>query len=268
MIAKIPEAVVNEFMKKALPDLQLYNRNLKPIPKKEVYFQTFRQGTYLTERDGKSHPSTLADVEKVVRVGNALSAIDIPIPAVAARNINPSTSDLHSTKIFWNNLSNPKKAISGFAHNKETMKILIQMASALAGDIDKLRKTPFVIGGICPTSPLVWPGPGLDAMITAAEEGLITRTIGMATAGSMAPMSLAGTLVVHNAEMLSFEVFSQMVAYDAGWKGIMARMGCSSSILDVRKGYYPVGNPEMASLNAAAAELAQYYNCPNVSAGA
>ncbi|UCH03146.1 MAG: trimethylamine methyltransferase family protein [Candidatus Bathyarchaeota archaeon] len=90
----------------------------------------------------------------------------------------------------------------------------------------------------------------------------------MATSGSMAPMSLAGTMVVHNAEMLSFEVFSQIVAYDAGWKGIAAQMGCSSSIIDVRKGFYPVGNPEMALLNAAAQELAQYYRCPSRIAGA
>jgi trimethylamine--corrinoid protein Co-methyltransferase len=105
-------------------------------------------------------------------------------------------------------------------------------------------------------------------MMTAAEEGMTTWTIGMATSGSMAPMSLAGTLVVHNAEMLSYETFCQLVAYDAGWSGISARMGCSSSVMDVRKGYYPVGNPEMALLNAAAAELAQYYQCPNTSAGA
>jgi len=257
MTAKIPEAVVNEFVKKALSELPLYNRDLKPIPERDVYFRTFGEGTYLTERDGTAHPSTCKDVEKVLIVGNSLTAVDIPNGAVAARDINPETAGLHTTLITWNTLSNPKKAIPGYGgRDGKTMKVIIEMASVLAGGIEQLRKTPFITGGVCPTSPLVWPGPGLDSMIIAAENGMATWTIGMATSGSMAPMSLAGTMVVHNAEMLSFETFSQLVAYDAGWNGISARMGCSSSILDVRKGYYPVGNPEMALLNAAAAELA------------
>ena len=222
----------------------------------------------MTDRKGVAHPSTIKDVEKVLIVGNALPAVDSPSGAVAARDINPETTNLHTTLLSWNIISNPNKCIGGGGENKEVIKYAIEMASVLAGGIEELRKTPFITGGVCPTSPLVWPGPGLDSMMTAAEEGMSTWTIGMATSGSMAPMSLAGTMVVHNAEMLSFEVFSQMVAHDAGFKGCAGHMGCSSSIMDVRKGYYPVGNPEMALLNAAAAELAQYYNCPNVSAGA
>lgn len=268
MIAKIPEEVINEFMKKAPSDLPLYNRYLKKIPDNEVSFRTFGQGTYMTDRDGRARPSSLKDVEKVLIVGNALPAVDLPSSAVFARDLNPETSNLHAAVTSLNILNNPDKSVWIAGSDKETQRAAIEMASVLAGGIERLRKTPIVFGGVCPTSPMVWPGPGLDSMMVAAEEGMVTWTVGMATSGSMAPMSLAGTLVVHNAEMLSFEVFSQMVAYDAGWKGTPARMGCSSSILDVRKGYYPVGNPEMALLNGAAAELAQYYNCPNMSAGA
>jgi trimethylamine--corrinoid protein Co-methyltransferase len=268
MTAKIPEAVVDEFMKKALPELLLYNRDLKPIPKRDVYFRTFGEGTYFTERDGTSHPSTLKDLEKVLIVGNSLAAVDSPSGAVAARDINPETAGLHTTLVAWNTISNPNKEIRTGGGNKDTIKAAIKMASVLAGGLEQLRKTPFITGGVCPTSPLVWPGPGLDSMMVAAEEGLNTWTINMAVSGSTAPMSLAGTMVVHNAEMLSFETFSQLVAYDAGWNGISARIGCSATTMDVRKGYCPVGNPEMALLNAAAAELAQYYKLPNVSAGA
>jgi trimethylamine--corrinoid protein Co-methyltransferase len=210
----------------------------------------------------------LKDVEKVFIIGNELPSIDRPTHAITPRDVPPKTERLHSALVGWNTLSNPNKALRIGSTSGDTMKVAVEMASVLAGGIEKLRKSPFATGGVCPTSPLVWPGPGLDSMMVAAEEGLSTRTIGMATAGSMAPMSLAGTLVVHNAEMLSFEVFCQLVAYDVGFKGIVAWMGCSSSVMDVRKGYYPVGSPEMVLLNAAAAELAQYYRCPNVSAGA
>ena len=269
MIAKIPETVVNEFMKKALPEYPWFNRNLKRIPKRKVYLQTFSQGIYITDRTGAVHPPTLKDVEKVAIVGNALENVDRPHPwALYARDVNPATSNLHASLVVWNSISDPNKSIMIRGDDRETQKVAIEMGSVLCGGIEELRKTPIVAGGVCPTSPLVWPGPGLDTMMVAAENGLYNETIGMATAGSMAPMSLAGTLTVHNAEMLSFEVFSQIVAYDAGFKPIVAQMGCSSSIIDVRKGFYPVGNPEMALLNAAAQELAQYYDCPSRVAGA
>ncbi|UCH02312.1 MAG: trimethylamine methyltransferase family protein [Candidatus Bathyarchaeota archaeon] len=269
MIATFPEAVVNEFMKKAKPERPRVNRSFKPVPKREVYFRTFGQGTYMTDRNGIARPSTYKDQEKVLIVGNALPAVDGPTAAVAARDVPPWKSRFQATVRNWNILSNPNKAIGGRAGDTdEKMKVSIEMCSILAGGEKKLRRTPIISGGVCPTSPLVWPGHGLDLMMQSAKNGFNTNTIGMATSGSMAPMSLAGTMVVHNAEMLSFAVFCQMVGYNAGFKGIAARMGCSSSILDVRKGYYPVGNPEMALLNAAAAELAQYYKCPNTSAGA
>jgi trimethylamine--corrinoid protein Co-methyltransferase len=269
MIAKIPETVVDEFMKKAIPEAPHVNRDFKPIPKREVYFRTFGQGTYITDRSGVAHPSTSKDQEKVLIVGNALPAVDAPTAAVAARDVPPWKTNYEGIVHRWNLISNPNKEIGGYGGDtEEKMKVGLELCSILAGSREKLLKNPIISGGVCPTSPLVWPEHGLNSMIQAAENGMKTWTIGMATSGSMAPMSLAGTMVVHNAEMLSFATFSQIVAYDAGWNGIASQMGCSSSILDVRKGYYPVGNPEMALLNAAAAELAQYYKLPNVSAGA
>ena len=259
MIAKIPEKVVDEFMKRALPELKFYNRDMKRIPKKKAYLSTFGQGTFMTERDGTSHPSTAKDVERILIVGSKLKSLSMARSGVHARDL-PEGSYGRLTLMSWNIMSDPEKAVSGGS---------IKMASVLAGGLDELRKKPsFIRGGVCPTSPLSWPGDGLDSMMRSAENGFATWAIGMLMAGATAPQSLAGSLVIQNSEMLSFEVFSQIVAYDAGYKGIPGQMGCSATTMDVRKGYCPVGNPEMALLNAASAELAQYYNCPNVAAGA
>jgi len=173
MIARIPEAVVDEFMKKALPEYPWFNRNLKRIQKREVYFQTFGQGTYITDRNGVAHPSTIKDVEKVAIVGNELESVDRPHPwAVFARDLNPVTSNLHAALVVWNRVSNPNKSIQVRGNDRETQLIAVEMGSILTGGIEELRKTPIVAGGVCPTSPLVWPGPGLDTMMIAAENGL------------------------------------------------------------------------------------------------
>ncbi|UCH03147.1 MAG: trimethylamine methyltransferase family protein [Candidatus Bathyarchaeota archaeon] len=174
MTATFPEAVVNEFMKKALPEYPYYNRSLKKIPKRQVYLQTFGQGTFITDRNGAARPSTLKDVELVSIVGNALDSVDRPTTGVTARDIHPDTSNLHAAVVNCNCLTNPKKTMRIRGNDRETQKIAIELGATLADGIERLRKTPIVAGGVCPTSPLVWPGPGLD---TSARAGRCRKWI-------------------------------------------------------------------------------------------
>jgi len=52
-------------------------------------------------------------------------------------------------------------------------------------------------------------------------------------------------------------VLSQMIA-----PGVPFQIECSGTATDPRRGYYPVGNPEMALINAGCMELSNYYDLP------
>jgi trimethylamine--corrinoid protein Co-methyltransferase len=68
---------------------------------------------------------------------------------------------------------------------------------------------------------------------------------------------LAGTLAVHNAEVLSSIVLAQLMK-----KGLPCTYGSTSTILDLRFGTTAVGAPEYGMINASIAKLAQYYRLP------
>jgi trimethylamine--corrinoid protein Co-methyltransferase len=85
---------------------------------------------------------------------------------------------------------------------------------------------------------------------------------GLLMAGGSSPVTLAGTLVLHNAEVLSTCVLSQLVR-----KGAPFVYGSSTCSMDLRFGTAVVGNPETALLNAAIAQISRNYKLPCQVAG-
>jgi len=255
-IVKIPEAVFDEFRKKAPNELPNFNRNGKRIPMpKDFSIATFGEGTYMTDRDGTQRPSTLKDIEKIMIVGDALENVDVAWVGSMPTDLHPNVQVIHSLEVTINN--SPTKPISLFGENGDQMRYAMRIGAALLGGMEELRKTPVVSGGGWATSPLVHANDILDSQIIAAKEGFPTGCGSMATAITTAPATLAGTLVVWNAEVLSSLVLSQMIA-----PGVPFEIECSGSAADPRRGYYPVGNPEMALVNAGCMELSNYYDLP------
>jgi trimethylamine--corrinoid protein Co-methyltransferase len=261
-IARIPETVFDEFREKAPKERPRFNRNGKriSIAKDDFHISTFGEGTCMTDRDGTQRPSTLKDIEKIMIVGDALENVDAAWVGSMPTDLHPNVQIIHSLEVEINN--SPTKPISLFGENGNQIRYAMRIGAALLGGMEELRKKPIVVGGGWATSPLVHAKEILDSQIIAAKEGLPTLCGSMATAITTAPATLAGTLVVWNAEVLSSLVLSQMIAPDVSFD-----VQCSGSAADPRRGYYPVGNPEMALMNAGCMELSNYYDLPCLIAG-
>jgi trimethylamine--corrinoid protein Co-methyltransferase len=81
-------------------------------------------------------------------------------------------------------------------------------------------------------------------------------------AGGTSPVTLAGTLVTHNAEVLSGIVLAQLTN-----KGTPNMYGSSTTIMDLRLASATIGCPELGMISAAVCKLAQYYKIPSYVAG-
>lgn len=81
----------------------------------------------------------------------------------------------------------------------------------------------------------------------------------MAMAGATSLVTLAGTLVCHNAEILAAILLGQFVN-----KGTPAIYGSSSTTMDLKTTATPVGCPEFAMINAPLLLMAhEYYHMPS-----
>jgi trimethylamine--corrinoid protein Co-methyltransferase len=130
------------------------------------------------------------------------------------------------------------------------------------GDAKKARDRPLMSMLVCPTSPLELSHNAAQVIKQGAEFGIPVNVLSMAMAGGSSSVHLAGTLVTHNAEILSGIILAQIVK-----PGAPVYYGSSTTIFDLKHGTAPVGAPELALISAAVGELGRYYGLPVFTAG-
>ena len=84
----------------------------------------------------------------------------------------------------------------------------------------------------------------------------------LAMAGGSGPVTLAGTLVTHNAEVLAGIVLAQLTE-----RGSKVLYGSSTTAMDLRLAAASVGSPELALISAGVAQLARQYRLPSYVSG-
>lgn len=262
-IVKIPAHLVEDAVKSAPETVLLAGRNPKydiVLEANKVGFTNFGEGIMIIDPYTKEYrKTTKKDVADAARVCDALDAIDVHERAVSAQDVPAQVAPLHEVEVNFANTS--KHLFQGCGGVKNLHKI-IEMAAAVVGGKDKLRERPIYSCITCPVSPLQLVPESTDVIIETARYGVPMNILSMALAGGTAPVTLAGTLVTHNAEVLGGIVLSQLSA-----KGAPVIYGSSTTIMDLKYTTSPVGCPEMGMINAAVAKLAQYYMLPSWVAG-
>ena len=112
-------------------------------------------------------------------------------------------------------------------------------------------------------SPLKLPRDATEVIVECARLGLSDTILSMAMAGGSAPVTLAGTLVMHNAEVLGGITLAQLTEC-----GSPVTYGSSTTAMDLRFAAAAVGSPEMALMGAAVAQMSKQYRLPSCIAGA
>ncbi len=140
---------------------------------------------------------------------------------------------------------------------------MIDMAAAIAGGRDELRRRPISRFLTCPVSPLKLVEDACEIIIEGARAGVPVNVLSMAMAGGSSPVTLAGTLVTHNAEVLAGITLAQLTA-----RGAPVIYGSSTTAMDLRFASASVGSPECGMIGAGVAWLARFYLLPSWVAGA
>jgi len=225
-----------------------------------VAFTTFGEGLIVVDPEsGELRESTRKDVADTARLTDYLDGIDAYEVAVGASDVEPGMAEIEN---YAAAAGSCRKHICACPIGGWETKQVIAIAAAIAGGRDALRERPIVTLGMCPVSPLKLPKECSEVIIEAARAGLPANILSMAMAGASAPITLAGTLVTHNAEVLSGIVLSQLTE-----RGAKVFYGSSTTAMDLRLAAASVGSPECAMINAGVACLARRYRLPSYVAG-
>lgn len=219
-------------------------------------FATFGECLTIIDRhSGRRREAVKQDCAEVARLVDALDEICVMERTLAPSDAPPASAALHNLEVT---LGNTSKHVFLGVGSRRNLEVLVEMAAAVAGGRSSFRERPLFTANVCPTSPLGLAAECCDVIVGAAELGLGVMVIPMSLAGATAPVTLAGAVAQHDAEVLAALVLAQITR-----PGTPVIYGCVSTIMDLRWAASAVGAPEQALVGSAAAAMACYRGLPS-----
>ena len=262
-IVRIPGHVVEDAIRSSPSRYTLYGREPRNdfvMEPGRVAFTNFSEGIRVIDVEtGELRDSTLADIADIARLNDYLSEFDTHEIAVGAKDVPPQTAAVHNTEA---QLLNTTKPIGIGPLSGMEARAIFRMCAEIVGGEDELRARPIVYGGVCPVSPLKLPRDATEVIIESARWWIPNNILSMAMSGGSAPVTLAGTLVTHNAEVLAGITLAQLTE-----RGCPMMYGSSTTAMDLKLAAASVGSPEIAMISAAVAQMAKRYMIPSFVAG-
>lgn len=240
-----------------------------------VYMGTGGAAVKVLDLDtGTTRESTLQDVALFARMADALNNIHFYLRACVARDIPVELLDINT---YYAAAINTTKHVTVNAFSVQAVRDIVEMAGMILSEVawsrgciadntdhmtrqlrNLVQQRPIVSFTNCWTvSPLRYAPETVEVLTEIVRQGIPVFTSSAPQAGATSPAALAGTLVQINAEELSGVVYTQIVR-----AGAPIVLGYVPSVADLRTGSFSGGAPEFALMNAAAAQLGQFYGLP------
>ena len=261
--ATIPANLVEEAVKRAPKTITLCGRNPKydfVLDKKEVHFTTDGYAPFIRDfKTGERRRSTKADLTQWTKMADFLNNVNVVWPSVTPSD---APTPMHEMVKTITCLSNTGKPVQGEALNARDAQYEIEIAAAIVGGRQELKKRPIIAAVQCPIAPLVFDKGSIEALIEFAKAGIPVASQAMPLMAETGPATVAGTLVVSNAENLASLVISQFTS-----PGAPVIYSTAAGGIDLKAGSAAEGAPEYGIVQMASAQLARFYNLPSLVCG-
>jgi len=258
-IVKVNSDIIESALKNAPPAYVLGARTREqacPLDGNHVFLATDGCGVEVIDiNTGKRRPSCLQDVADIARVADGTEEIGFHWVALSAQDKPAETRGLHEIRAVWQNST--KHIQTESIYSEAEAHVAVEMASAVAGSAQALREQPVLSTMQCTASPLGQDGGSIEAALIAAEAGIPIGFMTMTANLTTGPATLAGNLVVGNAEVLTALALIQLA-----YPGVPIFYAAAQTASDLRTGAYTGGGPEDFLYGAATNRLANFYNVP------
>jgi len=212
------------------------------------------EALWVDEIGGARRYCTLEDVAAATRFADALDSITIP-GAMADPHDRPVA--WRCVEVFATQLKNTTKPVTFWYHDRASARFINELLIALRGSEEAARQYPACYPFLEPISPLRFPFDGIDLLFETARLNLPVPVGPMAQMGVSAPMSLAGTLAVENAEILAGICITQLIR-----PGMPVCYGGICHAFDMRTTQMIFGGPEQAIFGVAMTQMGKHYGLP------
>jgi len=220
-----------------------------------VYFGPGLTNTYFVDPEiGERRKVRRGDPGLTALVCDALPNIDYVMGLGLISDVTPTLAPVYE---YAEMVANTSKPILPWAYSVANVADIYRIAVAVSGSEAAFRERPHFAFFATYQSPLIQTDEDLANVLWAAEHDIPIVYLGGGTAGSTAPVTGAGTLVITLAGMLSGLAIIQLKK-----RGAAVCLGGVPQAMDLRSGRPSYGSPEMSLLSAALADISRWLGVP------
>ena len=205
---------------------------------------------------GMARPTTLKDLHDISRLVDQLDNIHFLVKPCIATDIGVEDYNINW---FYACLSTSSKHVMSGVNDIKGLHDVIEMASMIAGGLDKLRERPFISTVACfAISPLKLCTQSTLIMQEANRSHIPVVLSSAPMAGSTSPLTMAGTLTQLHAEQLAGITICQLTR-----AGAPLLYGGIPGMANLSTMGYLGGAVEFGMMNAAIHQLSNHIKVPN-----
>ena len=260
---RLPQERAMELIRMAPSEIRLCGQDEKDdifLGGNRVYAGTGGTALYMYEPDsGQKHLATLEDLKRITKLVDGLDNIHLFMLPTYLSELPVEQVDVNR---FFAGLDNTTKHIMGGVYTLDGVMQVIRMAEIVAGSKEALRQRPLISMVTCSISPLKMDGHYGDLVIAIAKSGIPLVCPAEPLCGATSPVTLAGNLVIQTVDSLMGVMLTQVVN-----PGTPVIFGSVATNTDLRNLKYLAGSVEMGLLNAAGAQMSQFYRLPYYATG-
>ncbi len=262
-LVRLPQKRAMELIEMAPSEVRLCGQDEKHdiiLGGQRVYTGTGGTALYIYHPDtGQKQLATLDDLKRIARLVDKLDNIHLFMLPTYPSELPVEQVDINR---FFAGLDNTTKHVMGGVYTLNGVKQVIQMAEIIAGSGERLRQRPLISMITCSISPLRMDRQYGDLVVVIARSGIPLVCPAEPLCGATSPVTLAGNLVIQTADSLMGVMLTQIV--NPGTPVIFGSVATSTDLRDFK---YLAGSVEMGLLNAAGAQMAQFYQLPFYATG-
>jgi trimethylamine--corrinoid protein Co-methyltransferase len=220
-----------------------------PIKSRRFRIKPGNQANIVDYRAASRRQGTTEDVIKGIVLCNELPYVASCMPLVTPADVPAFMGDLYG---YYLCTLYSKKPYSVYVLSPEAARLIIRIWEIARTEPSRAADPPRISYLLEPNGSLSFDEFSLDMTLTFAEAGHRIHQGPMAMAGLDAPLTLAGTLVIQNADNLVGIVLCHLLRLPGTWAG-------TAHTVDLRSALCSFGSPNQVLLGLAAIQLGRYY---------
>ncbi len=256
--ASIPRNLVQEALEMAPKTITYGARNPNydfVLDKQTPHFTTTGMPAFIIDGEtGERRNSTMEDLALYTRIVDYLKNVHSVWPSMVTTDI---PGPMQCLTEFITVARNTAKHVEHEALNASDARYQIEIATALVGSKEQLKKRPIISAVQCVFSPLTYEKGMMEGAMEYARAGVPVVVMPMPLSGTTGPVTSAGTMALNNAEFMGDLVILEFVNPGAP---VVYSPGVGA--VNFKTGYHRWA-PESSLMHLGLAQLAHHYGLPS-----